>query len=98
MKNLPTLGNDSSFVTQFSFEDEGNFAVYDKGCRNVELQESVPGMRSAEYQTTIPLKFLIIVHNYANKPANVWTIKITTRFSGRDVTGRTLLRGENDSK
>ena len=94
MKNLPTLGNDSSFVTQFSFEDEGNLAVYDKGCRNVELQESVPGMRSAEYQTTIPLKFLIIVHNYAN----VWTIKITTRFSGRDVTGRTLLRGENDSK
>ena len=84
MKNLPTLGIDSSFVTQLSFEDKGNFAVYDKGCRNVELRESVPGMRSAEYQATIPLKFLIIVHNYAN----AWTIKITTRFSGSDVTGR----------
>ena len=27
-------------------------------------------MRSAECQTTVPLKFLIIIHNYAN----VWTI------------------------
>ena len=31
-----------------------------------ELQERMPGMRPAEYQATIPLKFLIIIHNYAN--------------------------------
>ena len=38
MKNLPTLRNDSSFAVQFSisvFEDEDNFAVYDKDYRNV---------------------------------------------------------------
>ena len=38
MKNLPTLHNDSSFVVQYwtihSFEDKGNFAVYDKDCQN----------------------------------------------------------------
>ena len=28
--------------------------------------ESMPEMRSAEYQATIPLKFFIITHNYAN--------------------------------
>ena len=31
-----------------------------------ELNERMPGMRSAEYQATIPLKFFIIIHNYAN--------------------------------
>ena len=54
---------------------------------------------------TTQLKFLIIIHNYAN----VWTInhpmKITTRFSVvtsldgiNDQSIQTLLRGENDSK
>ena len=31
-----------------------------------ELYVSVLSMRSAEYQATIPLKFLIIIHNYEN--------------------------------
>ena len=31
-----------------------------------ELHERMPGMRSAEYQATIPLKFFIIIDNYAN--------------------------------
>ena len=48
-----------------------------------ELHASMPGVRSDEYQMTIPLKFLIIIHNYVNHP-----IKITTRFSGSDVAGR----------
>ena len=64
----------------------------------------MPGMRSAEYQTTTPLKFLTIIHNYAN----VWTInqsiilpgfRVVTSLDG--INGRliqTLLRGENDSK
>ena len=40
-------------------------------------------MRSAEYQTTVPLNFLITVHNYKldNQP-----IKITTQFSGTKTT------------
>ena len=41
-------------------------------CENVflvemfELNERIPGMRSAEYQATIRLTFFIIIHNYAN--------------------------------
>ena len=72
MKNLPTLGNDSSFAVQFSNlvsktrSDKGSFAVYNKDCRIFELHASMPPMRSAEYKATIPLKFLIIIHNYAN--------------------------------
>ena len=31
-----------------------------------ELNERMPGMRSEEYQATIPLKLFIIIHNYAN--------------------------------
>ena len=31
-----------------------------------ELHASMPPMRSAEYQATILLKFLIIIYNYAN--------------------------------
>ena len=45
-------------------------------------------MRSVEYQATIPLKFFIIIHNYAN----VYTInqsKSQPRFLvAGDVTGR----------
>ena len=55
-----------------------------------ELQASMPGMGSAEYQTTIPLKFLIIISKYMklcecldNQP-----IKITTRVLSSDVAGR----------
>ena len=30
-----------------------------------EVHERMPGMRSVEYQATIPLKFFMIIHNYA---------------------------------
>ena len=30
-----------------------------------ELNERMPGMGSAEYEATIPLKIFIIIHNYA---------------------------------
>ena len=44
----------------------------------------MPDMRSAEYQTTIPLKFLIIIHNYAND----WTINQSKSLPGFRVVGR----------
>ena len=73
-------------LTSHSFEDKGYFPVYFKDFQNFELNYA--SMRSAEYQKTFPPKFIIIIHNYAN----VWTImqpiKITTQFSGSDVTGR----------
>ena len=31
-----------------------------------ELHRSIPPMRSTEHQATIPLTFLITIHNYAN--------------------------------
>ena len=31
-----------------------------------ELHASMQGMRSAEYQATTPLKFLLIIHTYVN--------------------------------
>ena len=64
-----------SSIYQFSFEDNGDFAVYDKDCRNV-WTPSMPGMRSAEYQSTIPLQVLIIIHNYAN----VWRINQSNHY------------------
>ena len=71
MKNLPTLRNDSSFTVQFSFSVSKTravllFKIKIKLIEMVELHERMPGMRSAEYQVTIPLKFFIIIHNYAN--------------------------------
>ena len=70
-----------------------------------EPHTSMPPMRSAEYQPTIPLKFLIIIHNYAN----VYTInqsksppgfrEVVTSVDGiKGWSIQTLLRGENDSK
>ena len=41
------------------------------------LQSIMPGMQSAEYQMTVPLKFLIIIHNYAS----VWTINHSKSLS-----------------
>ena len=35
-------------------------------------------MRSTEYQITVPLKFVIIIHNYAN----VWTINQSKSLPG----------------
>ena len=46
-------------------------------------------MRSAEYRKTVPLKFLIMyTHNYANVWMITEKIKITSRFSGSNVTQR----------
>ena len=69
MKNLPTLRNDSSFAVQFSISVSKKRAVLlfmIKIVEMFELHASMPRMRSAEYQAKIPLKFLKIIHNYAN--------------------------------
>ena len=71
MKNLPTLHNDSSFAVQFSILVSKTraillFKIKIKLTEMFELHERMLGMRSAEYQATIPLKFFIIIHNYAN--------------------------------
>ena len=71
MKNLPTLRNDSSFAVQFSISVLKTraillFKIKIKLIKMFELRERMQGMRSAEYQATIPLKFFIIIHNYAN--------------------------------
>ena len=71
MKNLPTLRNDSSFSVQFSISVSKTraillFKIKIKLIEMFELNERIPGMQSAEYQATIPLKFFIIIHNYAS--------------------------------
>ena len=71
MKNLPPLRNDSSFAAQFSMSVSKTreillFKIKIKLVEMFEPHERMPGRRSAEYQATIPLKFLIIIHNYAN--------------------------------
>ena len=69
MKNLPTLRNDSSFAVQFSNSVSKTRAILlfmIKTIEMFELHASMPPMRSAEYQATIPLKFLIIIHSYTN--------------------------------
>ena len=58
----------SSFnLTSHTFEDEGYFAVHDIDCRHFAFHAS---LRSAEYEKTVALKLLIIIHNYAN----IWPI------------------------
>ena len=69
MKNLPTLRNNSSFAVQSSSTVSKTWAVLLFTIKIIEMFElhvSMPSMRSAEYQATIPLKFLIIIHNYEN--------------------------------
>ena len=71
MKNLPTLPNYSSFAVQFSISVSKTRAtlllkIKIKLVEMFELHERMPGMRSAEFQAKIPLKFFIIIHNYAN--------------------------------
>ena len=71
MKNLPTFRNDSSFADQFSISVSKIraillFKIKIALIEMFELNERMPGMQSAEYQVTIPLKFFIIIHNYAN--------------------------------
>ena len=69
--HLPTLRDDSSFAVQFNISVSKTraillFKIKIKLIEMFELTERMPGMRSAEYQMTIPLKFFIIIHNYAN--------------------------------
>ena len=69
MINLLTLRNDSSFAVQFSNSVSKTRAILlftIKIIEMFELHSSMPPMQSAEYLVTIPLKFLIIIHNYAN--------------------------------
>ena len=71
MKNLQTLHNDSSFTVQFSISVSKTrvillFKIKIKLIEMFELNKRMPGMRSEEYQATIPLKLFIIIHNYAN--------------------------------
>ena len=71
MKNLPTLRNDSSLAVQFSISVSKTraillFKIKIKLIEMFELHERMPGMRSAEYQVTFPLKLFIIIDNYAN--------------------------------
>ena len=68
MKNLPTLHNDSSVAVQFSISVSKTREILlfmIKIIEMFELHTSIPGMWS-EYQATILLKFLMIMHNYVN--------------------------------
>ena len=108
MKNLPILRNDSSLAVQFSNSVSKTRAILLLTIKIIEMFEphaSIPPMQSAEYQGTIPLKFLIIIHNYAN----VSTINQPKSLPGFQVVAtsldgingwsiQTLLREENDSK
>ena len=71
MKHVPTLRHDFSFAVQFSISVSKTraivlFKIKIKLIEMFELNERMPGVRSAEYQATIPLKVFIIIHNYAN--------------------------------
>ena len=69
-----------------------------------ELHRCIPPMRSTEHQATIPLKFLITIHNYANvltinqsqSPPGFWVVTSLEGIIGRSI--QTLQRGERDSK
>ena len=110
MKNLPTLRNDSSFAVQFSISVSKTraillFKIKIKLIEMFELNERMPGMRSAEYQATIPLKFFIIIHNYVNvqtinqsKSLPGFRVVVTSLHSINGWSIQLLLRGENDSR
>ena len=68
MKNLPTLRNDSSLAVQFSISVSKKRAILVFTIKIVEMFELHESIR-AEYQATIPLRFLIIIQE-----ANVQTI------------------------
>ena len=53
-----------------------------------ELHASMPPMRSAEYQAKIPLKFLKIIHNYANISTINQSKSLPSFRVVSDVTGR----------
>ena len=109
MKNLPTLCNDSSFSVQFINSVSWTKAILPFTMKIIiktfEFHASMRPMRSAEYQATIPLKFLIIIHNYANvqtinqsKSLPGFRVVMTSLDGINDRSIQTLLRGENDSK
>ena len=105
MKNLPTLSNDSSFAVQFIISVSKTRAILlftIKIIEMFELHASIQGMLSAEYQMTISLKFLIIMHNYVN----VYTINQSQSppsfrvvvMSLDGINGPSIQTGENDAK
>ena len=58
MKNLPTLRNDSSFAVKFSISVSKTgaillFKIKIKLIEMFDLNERMPGVRSAEHQATI---------------------------------------------
>ena len=107
MKNLPTLRNDSSFAVQFSNSVSKTRAILlftIKIIEMFELHASMPPMRSAEYQATIPLKFLIITHNYAkvetiNQSKSLPGFRmVVTSLDGINSWSIQMLVRENNSK
>ena len=56
----------SQFNLAFQFRRLSNLKIKLIDREMFELHERMPGMRSAEYQATIPLTFFIIIHNFAN--------------------------------
>ena len=107
MKNLPTLLNDSSFAVQFSNSVSKTRAILlfmIKTIEMFELHASMPPMRSAEYQATIPLKFLIITHNYAkvetiNQSKSLPGFRVVvTSLDGINSWSIQMLVRENNSK
>ena len=68
MKNLPTLYNDSSFTVQFSTSVSKIRTILPFTIKIIEMFELHPSMAegfTSEYLATIPIKFLIIMHNHA---------------------------------
>ena len=102
------LRNDSSFAVQFSDSVSKTRAILlftIKIMEMFELHASMSLMRSAEYRATIPLKFLIIIHNYANvqtinqsKSLPGFWVAVTSLDGINGWSIQTLLTGENDSK
>ena len=108
MKNLLTLHNDSSFAVQCSNSVSKTKAILLFTIKIIEMFElhgSMPPERSATHQATIPLKFLIIIHNDANvqtinqsKSLPGFWVVVTSLDGINSWLIQTLLRGENDSK
>ena len=108
MKNLPILRNDSSLAVQFSnlvSKTRAILLLTIKIIEMFELHASMPPMQSAEYHSTIPLQFLIIIHNYANvqtinqsKSLPGFRLVVTSLDGINGSSIQTLLTEENDSK
>ena len=60
MKNLPTLRNDFSLAVQFSISVSKKRTILVFTIKIVEMFDLHASIR-AEYQATIPLRFLIII-------------------------------------